>query len=209
MRAVVVSDTHDNYPVLPWGDLLIHCGDFTRDGTTAEVERGLEWLNARPHTYKILVPGNHDRALERFFDKNSGEPVLLGDVFVLVDAQINVHDLRIYGTPWTPPWQNFAFQKPEEELREIFNKIPEHLDILVSHGPALRCLDLNLRGVFCGSDALRKTVEVVQPRYLFHGHIHEAHGRDKIRGTEVFNVSWVALDASGPKPANPPLVLEL
>jgi Icc-related predicted phosphoesterase len=209
MRVVVVSDTHDNYPELPEGDLLIHCGDFSRDGGVEEIERAMCWLAEQPHRHKVVVPGNHDRALE-------GRSVWDGlewlGTRLLVDRLVEIEGLKIYGSPWTLPWQNFAFQRTEEELREIYARIPEGLDILVTHGPPYGVLDWTLRGDAIGSIALREAVARTKPRHHVFGHIHEAYGRKQTFltfPTMHYNCSWVALDKSGPKPPNPPTILEV
>lgn len=207
MRVVVTSDTHDNYPELPDGDLLIHCGDFTRDGSVKECIAAVKWLAIQPHRYKVVVPGNHDRAMVGQHGKLDG----FAGIRFLVDALVEIEGRRIYGTPWTPPWQNFAFQKTEEELREVFARIPEGLDILVTHGPPNGILDWTLRGVAVGSVALRIAVAKTKPTHHVFGHIHEAYGFKQAPDTFPtihHNVSWVALDVNGPKAPNPPLILE-
>lgn len=208
MRVVVVSDTHDNYPDLPDGDLLIHCGDLTTYGTHEELLEGFRWLGAQSHRTKLLVPGNHDRDLEKW------KVAEFCGVRILVDRLVHFNGLRIYGTPWTPPWQNFAFMKSEEELREVFARIPEGLDILVTHGPPSGILDWTLRGPAVGSWALRERLGKVtqRPRHHIFGHIHEAFGHKQSADTwptSHWNCSWVALDAKGPKPPNPPVVIDL
>lgn len=70
IKVVCISDTHNNQPVLPPGDLLIHAGDLTENGSFAEIQAGLAWLSSQPHRYKILIAGNHDVLLdEQFLEK--------------------------------------------------------------------------------------------------------------------------------------------
>lgn len=64
---VCVSDTHNTRPVLPPGDLLIHAGDLTENGSFDEVQAGIRWLSSQPHRYKVFVPGNHDVLLDEAF----------------------------------------------------------------------------------------------------------------------------------------------
>lgn len=47
IKFVCVSDTHNRAEEvqLPEGDVLIHCGDFTRSGTPNEVTAFNEWIN--------------------------------------------------------------------------------------------------------------------------------------------------------------------
>lgn len=68
IRIVCISDTHNNLPSpIPDGDLLIHCGDLTNNGTLAEIQVELDWLASLPHKHKIVIAGNHDS----FFDTKS------------------------------------------------------------------------------------------------------------------------------------------
>jgi hypothetical protein len=68
IKIVCISDTHNNLPSpIPDGDLLIHCGDLTNNGTLAEIQVELDWLAALPHKHKIVIAGNHDS----YFDPKS------------------------------------------------------------------------------------------------------------------------------------------
>ena len=66
VRCVVMSDTHNavstpaHAALVPDGDIFIHCGDFTIDGTVEEVTTFNKWLGYLPHRYKVVVAGNHD-----------------------------------------------------------------------------------------------------------------------------------------------------
>ncbi len=62
MRIVCLSDTHNQHRNLdvPPGDILIHAGDSTFQGTLSEVSGFLRWINYLPHPHKILIAGNHD-----------------------------------------------------------------------------------------------------------------------------------------------------
>ena len=45
IRVVCISDTHTlQYDHIPGGDLLIHAGDLTNDGTIPEIQQALNWL---------------------------------------------------------------------------------------------------------------------------------------------------------------------
>lgn len=67
VKVVCISDTHNTRPALPPGDILIHAGDLTENGSFDEVQRELQWLSSQPHRYKILVAGNHDVLLDEKF----------------------------------------------------------------------------------------------------------------------------------------------
>ena len=56
-RIVCISDTHNNTPKLPPGDVLIHAGDLTNQGSYDELERTVAWLEKTPFEVKIVVAG--------------------------------------------------------------------------------------------------------------------------------------------------------
>lgn len=62
-RFVCVSDTHNASPAngafkLPAGDVLIHAGDLTNQGTLAEIRKTLDWIEAANFEAKIVIAGN-------------------------------------------------------------------------------------------------------------------------------------------------------
>ena len=59
LRIVCISDTHNEDPraVIPPGDVFIHAGDMTDDGTFAELQNAFEWISSLPHKVKLLVAG--------------------------------------------------------------------------------------------------------------------------------------------------------
>ena len=73
---VCISDTHCRQgamPPLPRGDVLLHAGDFTMEGTLEEVQAFASWWHAQPHAQKVLIAGNHDRCLEGDSDGDDDE----------------------------------------------------------------------------------------------------------------------------------------
>ena len=68
-RFVCISDNHDNYDfTLPDGDILLHSGDFTQNGTESEIETFLSWLKTlTQYRLKIVIVGNHE--WKRFYTK--------------------------------------------------------------------------------------------------------------------------------------------
>ena len=64
-RFVCVSDTHNTSPEtgafkLPKGDVLIHAGDLTKQGTQAELRKALDWIEMADFEEKIVIAGRHD-----------------------------------------------------------------------------------------------------------------------------------------------------
>lgn len=63
IRIVCISDTHndDCTESLPDGDILIHSGDMTNDGTMEELHAAYDWIAALPHRVKIVIAGMRER----------------------------------------------------------------------------------------------------------------------------------------------------
>ncbi|KAK4114857.1 Metallo-dependent phosphatase [Canariomyces notabilis] len=71
-RIVCISDTHNSTVRLPKGDVLIHAGDLTNQGTYSELSSAVEWLEKAPYEAKIVIAGNHDITLDRVFYSEHG-----------------------------------------------------------------------------------------------------------------------------------------
>lgn len=61
-RFVCVSDTHNASPVdgvfkLPKGDVFIHAGDLTKQGTLAELRKTLAWIEDADFEVKLVIAG--------------------------------------------------------------------------------------------------------------------------------------------------------
>ncbi|KAI5290981.1 hypothetical protein KEM54_006808 [Ascosphaera aggregata] len=77
IRIVCISDTHNASPKhgafeLPSGDILIHAGDLTNQGTYAELAEVVDWMAEAGESYqaKLVIAGNHDLTLDReYYDK--------------------------------------------------------------------------------------------------------------------------------------------
>jgi hypothetical protein len=56
-RIVCISDTHNQTPKLPRGDVLIHAGDLTNQGSYTELKKTMEWLEKQDFEAKIVIAG--------------------------------------------------------------------------------------------------------------------------------------------------------
>lgn len=58
---VCISDTHNDKLDLPAGDILIHAGDLSQEGSVLEIQEQLDWLDSlEGYLYKIVIAGNHE-----------------------------------------------------------------------------------------------------------------------------------------------------
>lgn len=61
-RFVCVSDTHNAVPGgafrLPKGDVLLHAGDMTNQGSYSELRKAVKWLDEADFEAKIVIAGS-------------------------------------------------------------------------------------------------------------------------------------------------------
>lgn len=193
LKIVCISDTHNARPALPPGDMLLHAGDLTRSGTFPELQAQLTWLAAQPHTFKVIVAGNHDLLLDpRFLDAHperglgrDGESLAdldWGEVKYLQDESVTLEFpekggrvINVYGSPTTMQCGAFAFQVPP--VRDVWScVVPRDTDVLLTHGPPRGYLD----GKRMGSPFLTREVVGVRPELVVFGHIHEGRGMEDV-----------------------------
>jgi len=217
VRVVCISDTHGLHEqvTLPPGDLLVHAGDVSRRGTREQVRTFLEWFASRPHPHKLLVAGNHDFLFQK--DPAAARALVPPGVTYLEDEAATVAGLRVWGSPWTPEFFDWAFMLERgAPLAARWAAIPDGLDLLITHGPPYGHGDqaVPLGGVSgdaraVGCIELLQAVRRARPRVHVFGHIHEGHGvtvSDEARGTRFVNAAICTVDY---RPVNPPLVVDL
>ncbi|MCJ1412705.1 hypothetical protein MMC19_006803 [Ptychographa xylographoides] len=188
IRLICISDTHSQTIPIPDGDILIHAGDLTNAGTTAEIQAQIDWLVTLPHRHKIAIGGNHDSYLDprsrSVSDKNKS--LEWGDIHYLQHSSIQLRVgkdgrsrvLRFYGAPQIPVCggKKFAFQYRREDDAWT-GTIPTGTDVLVTHTPPKWHLDLPA-GLGCGY--LLEELWRVRPKVHVFGHVHAARGRENV-----------------------------
>jgi Icc-related predicted phosphoesterase len=212
MRLVFLSDTHGfklHHPV-PDGDVLVHCGDFSKLGKEKELLAFKEWFFSYPHLQKIFVAGNHDLMFEK--DPAKARSLVDGGIY-LRDESITIEGFKIYGSPWTPEFYSWAFMRPRgAAMKDLWEKIPLDTDILLTHGPAMGVLDhVPDKDEHVGCEELRVRLAVVRPSIHVFGHIHESYGAAVVPwggGVETLaiNASNCDLDYSA---VNAPVVVDI
>jgi Icc-related predicted phosphoesterase len=189
MRFVAMADTHGRHRELtiPEADVLIHAGDLTGRGTRAQVEEVVAWLASLPHRHKVVIAGNHDFFYERQPDAARALTEQAGLVYLL-DSEVTVAGLRIWGSPWQPRFFDWAFNLDRgEPLDAKWRQIPRGIDVLITHGPPLGYGDRVWSGERVGDDRLLAHLERVQPKVHLFGHIHEDRGEWSVGNTRVIN----------------------
>ena len=197
-----VSDVHMLHEKIdvPDADVFVCAGDLAVAGTLEEIREALRWISNLPHRVKILVPGNHDVAMH--------DPVLLAilrkefrGVIILVDETVIVEGLKIHGSPWVPgpyrqpdhPWA-FDIWSVEGRMSK-WSMIPDDVDVLITHGPAVGSLDLDSDGLSRGCVALEHRISRL-PKIKLHvfGHIHPSAGTEIRNGVVLVNAAIAKSD---------------
>ena len=233
LKFVCISDTHEAkhwHKEIPDGDVLIHSGDFTKYGSFNQTKEFVKKFSKLPHKHKVVIAGNHELSFDPdthkfFFDmiqqtknqipeKENPEKikklVTECDSFTyLENSGVEIGGYYIWGSPCTPMFHGWAFMATSEELKKnVWSKIPEKTDILVTHGPPYGKGDKSLyNNTNAGCKELLKEIkERVKPMYHIYGHIHEGHGTYKEDKITFINCARVDIRY---KVANQPIVFEL
>lgn len=206
MKLVCTSDLHGHWDNQDWpdGDVLIVAGDITVYGGLKEIEKFNDRLADYPYRHKLICAGNHDWAFYEK-DKRARARLAITNGQYLEDEYVTIEGVKIYGSPWTPQFFSWAFMLPRHKMHTVWDKIPDDIDVLVTHGPPAGKGDWNGHE-YVGCEALREAVLRIKPRYHVSGHIHGCPGISSNEHTVFVNASQCN-DAYNP--VNKPIVVEI
>lgn len=197
MKITFISDTHSKHKhltsnvynnILGSGDVLVHAGDCTNVGRESEVKDFLDWFANTNYTHKIFIAGNHDFYFEKVHDIDQKYKDM--GVHYLFDSSVEIDGVKFYGSPWQPIFYNWAFNLTRgDRLAEVWAKIHEDVDILITHSPAYGMLDYTPRGEQVGCVDLYDRIIQIKPKIHVCGHIHWAYGQKSFNGIEFLNAS--------------------
>jgi Icc-related predicted phosphoesterase len=182
MKITCLGCCHGYYPEINPCDILIVTGDLTAHDKLSEYKQFDLWLKRQSAKHKIVIAGNHDMLMER-----SGYTIENGRY--LCNELLEIEGLKIWGSPnslWFPGINPHctAFTGNENDLEKLYKKIPEGIDILVTHTPPhlvldeIKAIKFTGRDAFenVGSESLLHHMERVVPKYHIFSHIHENGG---------------------------------
>ncbi|KJH49755.1 Ser/Thr phosphatase family protein [Dictyocaulus viviparus] len=203
VRFVCIGCTHGvkiNPSSIPPGDVLLIAGDFTTCGLPTEVYSFNKLLGRLKHSYKVIIAGNHECTFDDTFLRSSKREVgakelalrqalqasltstkiassksLITNAIYLEDSVIELFGITIYGTPWQPRFDNWAFNLTRgQALLEKWNQIPTAVDVLLTHTPPLGHGDMLRDGQRMGCvELLNSVCKRIKPKYHVFSHIHE------------------------------------
>eukprot|EP00069_Balaena_mysticetus_P013733 bmy_12046T0 len=210
-RFVCISDTHSRTDgiQMPYGDILLHTGDFTELGLPSEVKKFNDWLGNLPYEYKIVIAGNHELTFDKEFmadlvkqdyyrfpsvsklkpeDFDNVQSLLTNSIY-LQDSEVTVKGFRIYGAPWYVKYADFSETFIGVACQEGFRDwVPKELQ-------RVGCVEL-----------LNTVQRRVRPKLHVFGGIHEGYGIMTDGYTTYINASTCTVSF---QPTNPPIIFDL
>jgi len=188
MKIVCISDLHGNIDLnLPPGDVLVISGDIcpaTNHGKTFQAKwlRRMfnPWLQTLDFKDIVVIAGNHDFVFE-------GAPEKVPDLHChyLQESSVIIDGYKFYGYPHQPEFFNWAFNRTQDELKVITERIPDDTNVLVTHGPPYGILDTITEGRFKGRNEdphlgcpqlAKRVKELPNLMLTVFGHIHSGNG---------------------------------
>lgn len=187
MRILAISDVEE--PWLATGldrermegvDLIISCGDLPATY--------LEYIVTLSNLPLLYVPGNHDTAYEEHPPEGC----------IPLDGRLlEYQGLRIIGLGGSLRYNDRVYGFTEQEMRwrtfklALRAKFSGGADIVVTHAPPRGYGDLE-DFAHQGFEVFNVALEMLEPRYLLHGHVHMEYGRidrtvEHPTGTRIVN----------------------
>ena len=169
----------------------------------------VEWVNTLPmniYSKILVISGNHEIGMQML--SNNELKSLWDEIYYLTNGHVvylqnelyeyckSGECLKIFGTPYCKQFGNWAYMEDQETLRNLYSKIPENIDILLSHDAPYGCSDMCFgwfrKPEHIGNIALRNAILDKNPKFCIHGHLHSAnHECEMLYDTKVYCVSLV------------------
>lgn len=207
----VVVHSGDLFPNKPhnynprMGDL--HSGQSTN--SVKEMAFQMDWLGNNISMLKkwlqgrdlLFILGNHDFAHNSLVEQALNAEGI--KAISLHDKVVKYKDVTFYGFPYVPPINGmFAYEKELPEMNEEVDKMvevlnAEYVDVLVTHAPLYKVLDLTRGNSAIGSSVLSSALDYkinkdMRPSVMLHGHCHESNGLAMYNEMLVSNAATVS-----------------
>lgn len=218
MKLVCISDTHEKQAQvnLPEGDVLVHTGDLTNQGSIPALTKVAAWFKKQDFKHKVMICGNHDFG---FQNANHDAAVKLftdAGVTYLQDSETIIEGIKFYGAPWQPWFMDWAFNLPRgAKIAEKWAKIPDDTNVLMTHGPPHGILDLvedtisnRGRDLHQGCEELTKRLmDLTQLKAHVFGHLHLSGGMTQMIAGVTFANAAICTERY--QASNKPIVIEV
>jgi Icc-related predicted phosphoesterase len=187
MRIAAISDTHNKHRKIniPECDVFLHAGDISDFNRSKNHYIDFnDWVGSIQARHKVIIAGNHDELFQKHPEEAKS---IMTNCTYLEDDWVVIDGFKIYGSPWQKWFYNWAFNlQTNEELRKMWDKIPDDTDILITHSPPYQICDWNFNGKSLGCKELFNKVFKVKPKLHIFGHIHGAYGKYAKFGSVLF-----------------------
>ena len=190
MKIIALTDTHTKHHQIdiPKGDILIFAGDFEIRNDN-ELFQMKEWLLSVPCSHIITIFGNHD--ITDLVSTNELRKFFGTQIHYLDNDFVEIEGIKIWGSSYSPEFNDWAWMMPDNDLKEIWDTIPKDTDIVVCHTMPYGILDQVLpREESVGSISLKDKIKEIQPKIFIGGHLHLCGGQKYTDyKTDYFNVA--------------------
>ncbi len=213
MKIVAVSDIHMCDVKTPEADLLLVAGDMTFKGRHFELDWFEEWLKRQPQEHKVWIAGNHELGIEKNPELAEQIAINTGSYY-LEDSGIEISGLSIWGSPVTPYFFDWAFNRQRGlDIQKHWMMVPEGTDILITHGPPYGYLDFNAQGDHVGCEDLLDLMNTLSypPQVMVFGHLHSGYGEDEHKRADGKVIKLINASSCDEeyRAVNPPVVFEI
>ncbi|KAL1838160.1 hypothetical protein VTJ49DRAFT_2986 [Mycothermus thermophilus] len=132
-RIVCISDTHNTAVKLPKGDVLVHAGDLTNQGSYSELSKAVQWLEKADYEVKIVIAdeafyAQHGSNFHNQIPQDSAKcRALLASsrsIIYLEHSSVTVRlkrpdgprtEFTVFGSPYSPQYGTWAFMYPRAD----------------------------------------------------------------------------------------------
>lgn len=212
MKVTAISDLHGNLIDIEPCDLLLICGDISPLEIQKDYIQMTKWIFNDFYKWimnlscekVVITPGNHDFWFEKFLSM-SKYSIFNDKLVILVNDEYNFYShtedkyIKIFGTPYCKTFGKWAYMPGNEKLENIYNKMSEDIDILITHDSPQIGYVANImqypdevypNGIPAGNIYLTNTIYDKTPKYVLSGHIHSGdHNLEEYSGTKFANCS--------------------
>jgi len=194
-KIVCLSDTHGSHGNLRlnrWlknnpAEIFLFAGDYQYNSYD-NGEDFIEWLSNLPYKHKVIVPGNHDGNFDIIREKCKN----YDNIHFIIHNSIKIEGIKFFCSAYSRTFGDWWFMESEDVLEYLYEKIPEDINVLITHTPPFGVLDQTVHGILAGSTSLNHRInKLPNIKYNIFGHIHENFGEIKIEKVKYINCSIV------------------
>lgn len=207
MKVCAISDLHGYLPNIEECEILLIAGDISPlniQFNKPAMKKWLEldfayWIKSLPVDKVFLIAGNHDAYMESISQSNILSLEQACDKLVYVKNEcVHYYDKNftlwsIFGTPYCKIFGNWPFMRSDEKLINYFEKIPNNVDIIITHDAPYNFGDvdtINNGKEHHGNKPLSDKLKTVNYKLAVCGHFHSgSHVYNE--DLNIVNVSYV------------------